>query len=150
MNQEATPPREQGPAYHFTVVSAEEYIQQRDQLEQDLFAYLTAHTREYYEEHGTKLFLSEDKQSGFGINPDGELLSVFALERGRGRVLVAEAKRQGATYLSCIGNHLLNLYAEIGFAPVEVLTWDNRFAPKNWNYERFGTPNIYEMRLKKE
>ncbi len=69
------------------------------------------------------------------------------MERQRGKILVAEARKRGATYLSCMGDHLLELYSEFEFSPVEVLRWDNQFAPKNWNYERFGTPNIYDMRL---
>ena len=91
--------------------------------------------------------LSKDLKSGFGINPNGELISVFALERKRGKILVAEAKRRGAKYLSCMGDHLLEMYSEFDFSPVEILKWDNQFAPKNWNYERFGTPNIYDMKL---
>ncbi len=47
-----------------------------------------------------------------------------------------------------MGDYLLELYSEFDFSPVEILKWDNRFTPKNWNYERFGAPNIYEMRLK--
>jgi hypothetical protein len=131
----------------FQRVSSLEFITVRNMLDQDLFAFLTPHTEEDYENKRTKLFLSEDKKSGFGINPDGELISVFSLERQRGKILVAEAKKQGASYLSCMGEHLLNMYSEFDFSPVEVLIWGNQFAPKNWNYERFGTPNIYEMRL---
>lgn len=148
MSEKSIPSQqEQNLERQFVVVSAEEFITQRDKLERDLFPYLTPHTAAEYKFYGTKLFLSDDKGSGFGINPDGELISVFALERGRGKILVAEAKQQGATHMSCIGDHLLKLYSEFGFAPVEITTWDNQFAPKNWNYERFGTPNIYEMKL---
>ncbi len=91
--------------------------------------------------------MSGDSKSGFGLNPDGELISVFALERNQGRILVAEAAKQGAIYLSCIGDHLLHLYSDFGFSFTETLKWDNQFAPANWNFERFGTPNIYEMRI---
>ncbi len=131
----------------FCMVSVDEFIKFRDMLEPDLFAFLTAHTLEDYGNKETRLFLSQDLKSGFGINPDGELISVFALERGRGQILVKEARDQGASYLCCMGDHLLNLYSEFGFSPVSVLRWDNRFAPKNWNYERFGYPNLYEMKL---
>ncbi|MFZ2206083.1 MAG: hypothetical protein WAV29_01320 [Microgenomates group bacterium] len=143
MTQEEAP----NPARVFNSVSAEEFIKQRDMLESDLFAFLTPHTGIDYCDKNTRLFLSEDSQSGFGINPDGELISVFALERSRGKILVAEAKKQGAKYLSCMGDHLLKMYSEFDFSPVEILKWDNQFAPKNWNYERFGTPNIYDMKL---
>ena len=144
MSQEKLPDLEQKSFY---IASTEEFIKFRDMLESDLFAFLTAHTLEDYGNKETRLFLSLDFKSGFGINPDGELISVFALERGRGKVLVGEAREQGALYLCCIGDHLLNLYSEFGFSPVNILKWDNRFAPKNWNHERFGKTNLYEMRL---
>lgn len=144
MTQEEIPNLEQRT---FRVVSSLEFITARDELDPDLFAFLTPHTEQDYTDKGTKLFLSDDKKSGFGVNPDGELISVFALERQRGKILVAEARKQGAAYLSCMGEHLLVMYSEFDFSPTEVLKWDNRFAPKNWNYERFGMPNIYDMRL---
>ena len=108
---------------------------------------LHLHTGVDYKNKGTILFLSEDGKSGFGITKDKELISVFSLERKRGKTFVAEARARGATHLGCMGEHLLDMYSEFGFSPVEVLHWDNQFAPKNWNYERFGTPNIYEMKL---
>ena len=116
-------------------------------LDSELSAFLTPHTATDYASKGTRLFLSADLKSGLGINPDGELVSVFALERKRGKILVAEARKHGATYLSCMGNHLLDMYSEFDFSPVKIVKWDNQFAPKNWNYERFGTPNIYDMKL---
>ena len=144
MTQEEIPSLEKGT---FQLVSSLEFITARNMLDQDLFAFLTLHTEQDYVTKGTKLYLSKDGKSGFGLNPDGELISVFSLERQRGKILVAEARKQGATYLSCMGDHLLELYSEFEFSPVEVLRWDNQFAPKNWNYERFGTPNIFDMRL---
>ncbi len=144
MTQEEIPSLEKGA---FQIVSSLEFITARDMLDPDLFAFLTPHTQQNYQNKGTKLYLSKDGKSGFGVNPDGELISVFSLERQRGKILVAEARKQGATYLSCMGEHLLKMYSEFDFAPTEILVWDNQFAPKNWNYERFGTPNIYDMRL---
>lgn len=143
MKQEDSPNLERT----FTTVSATEFIVQRNKLNPDLFLFLTPHTEEDYISKGTRLFLSQDCKSGFGINEDGELTSVFALERQRGKILVAEARKQGAKYLSCTGDHLLQMYSEFDFSPVEIIKWDNRFAPKGWNYERFGTPNIYDMKL---
>ncbi len=84
-----------GPEKIFTSVSPKEFINQRDRLREDLFAFLTPLTEEDYVAKKTKLFLSQDLQSGFGVNPDGELISVFALEKQRGRLLVAEARNQG-------------------------------------------------------
>jgi hypothetical protein len=131
----------------FNSVSPELFISRRDLLSNTLSAFITSYTEIDYTHKNTRLFLSEDFQSGFGINEDGELISVFALERERGKFLVAEAKKQGAKYLSCMGDHLLEMYSGFDFAPVKITKWDNVFAPKNWDYVKFGTPNIFEMKL---
>lgn len=134
----------------FVNVSPSEFILKRDLLDPFLFAFLTPHTEDYYVNKNTKLFLSKDLTSGFGINPDGELVSVFSLEKSRGNILVKKALEEGAAYLSCTGDKLLELYSSFGFSPTEVIQWDNVLAPNNWDYERFGTPNIYQMRLIKK
>ncbi len=132
---------------NFITVPATEFISKRDILDPSLFAFLTNHSANDYTNKNTKLFLSNDFKSGFGINPDGELISVFSLEKARGKILVKKAVKEGASYLECMGDKLLELYSSFGFSPVKITKWDNQFAPKNWNYERFGTPNIYSMRL---
>lgn len=131
----------------FTQVSAVLFIQQKNLLQNDLSAFLTPYNEIDYNTKETRLFLSLDKKSCFGINLDGELISVFALKRSQGKILVTEAMRQGAVYLSCMGDHLLQLYSEFCFLPIKIIKWDNQFAPQNWNYKRFGTPNIYDMKL---
>lgn len=144
MTQEEIPSLEK---ITFRIVSVEEFIKFRDMLHIDLLAFLTLHSVEDYGNKNTRLFLSEDLKSGFGVNPDGELISVFALERGRGKILVSEAKSQGAKYLCCMGDHLLTLYSDFGFSPAKIIKWDNRFEPNGWNKDRFGEPNLYDMIL---
>ena len=72
MEQEKIPNPEKNT---FKLVSAEEFIRVRDQLELGLSAFLTPHSESGYLTKETQLFLSEDLQSGFGINPGGELIT---------------------------------------------------------------------------
>jgi hypothetical protein len=97
----------------FMRVSSSEFILQRDLLEASLFVFLTPHTEEYYAKKNTKLYLSEERTSGFGINPDGELISVFSLHKAMGEVLVKKALEEGAQYLSCMGDKLLDIYSNL-------------------------------------
>src|SRR4030042_4163459 len=96
-------------------IPAEEFIIQRDKLPPSLRAFLDPHTKEKYEEMKAALFLSEDNNSGFGLRPDGGLISVFSLEKEKGPKLVQEALSRGAKYLSCCGEKLKELYEEAGF-----------------------------------
>jgi len=59
--------------------------------------------------------LSPDRRSGYAVRPDGELVLVFSLERGRGTFIVEGAIADGATYLDCFDGYLPGLYARHGF-----------------------------------
>ena len=64
-----------------------------------------------------KTFLSPDGKSGYALKPDGELVSVFSLEKGRGDNLVRHAVSEGASKLDAydIRNKLPDLYKKHGF-----------------------------------
>lgn len=62
-----------------------------------------------------RYYLTEDGQSGYAIRPDGELVLLFSLLKGRGRILVASAVANGATHLDCFDGYLPGLYARHGF-----------------------------------
>lgn len=81
-------------------------------------------------------YLTDDLQSGFGVNTDGELFGVFSLERGRGDALVRTAIKLGATRLDCFEGYLSALYARHGF-----VEYDRR---PNWTE---GGPDVVWMRL---
>jgi outer membrane protein assembly factor BamB len=64
---------------------------------------------------GTFYVLTDDSRSGYAIRPDGELVLVFSLERGRGDLLVSRAVDDGAIRLDCFDGYLPSLYARYGF-----------------------------------
>ena len=99
-----------------------------------------------------KLYLSDDGKQGFAIKPDGDLVSVFVhsdnANRGEAHKLVELAKKQGATKLDCFDTYLVNLYKKHGFVEVGRDKWNDEFAPKNWNKEKLGEPDVVYMQLK--
>ncbi len=40
---------------------------------------------------------------------------------------------------------LVKIYARFGFRPYKVEAWDDRYVPKDWDYEKNDRPNIYYM-----
>lgn len=136
---------QQEPPLTFQLVAPEEFIEQRNRLHLDLQCYLTLYKSDEYLSKNTKLYLSEDKRSGFGIDPDGQLISVFSLERARGPMIVTESVARGAKYLSCLGEKLKKLYGAAGFKVVKQSLWDDKYAPPGWSKERFGEPHCYDM-----
>lgn len=130
----------------FVTAAPEAFVAARDKLDPALLAYLTPYTAEEYCTKRTRLYLSEDRQSGFGIDPDGNLNSLFSLIRGRGIIAALAAVARGATHLDCLGEHLRTLYECVGFRVTFIGPWSDAAAQPGWDYERFGRPNYYEMR----
>jgi len=95
----------------------------------------------------TTLYLARDKNSGFGINPDGTLISVFSLYKKRGPNLVGAAVQRGAKRVECLGEKLRGLYENAGFEIMLSAPWNENLAPPNWNYNQFGQPNYYELEM---
>lgn len=86
-----------------------------------------------------KTFLSPDGKSGFAIKPDGELVNVFSTEKGRGKGLVEDAVKQGASKLDAfnINEKLPELYKKGGFETYKT--------EKNWIP---GGPDVNYMALR--
>ena len=102
-----------------------------------------AHTIEEYD--NMRLFLSEDKKTGFAITDDGDLVSVFNSPDTHGRMkeIMANAILNGAVKLDCYDRDLLVInYQKWGFVPVAKVKYtegyndalDSVHAEKNINY----------------
>jgi len=84
----------------------------------------------------TLYVLAPDAQSGYAIRPDGELVYVFSLVKGRGMRLVSSAIMDGAVYLDCFDGYLPTLYGRQGFERVATVP--------NWTP---GEPDVVLMAL---
>lgn len=108
--------------------------------------FLTRYSQE--ELGGFKLFLSQDKLVGFAIKPDGNLINIFnaSAVKGAGEEAVVQAIVHGATKLDAMDVPFLRYYYEdAGFRVVNRDTWNEVYAPKDWDYEKFGRPDIIYM-----
>jgi len=89
-----------------------------------------------------RIFLSEDKKSGFVIKNGDDLVSVFSTRgHGAGDAIVECAIAAGARRLDCFSTVLPRFYASHGFRPVARLTFDPNYAPEGWDYNYFGKYN---------
>jgi len=123
----------------------EEFVTNRNKLQKSLRAFLTPYSIDDYIKIRAKIWLSSDGKSGFAITSDGELISVFSLVKGRGDEIVKQAIKMGAKRLDCLGDKLKNLYERHGFKVVRVVPFDEKYAPKEWDYAKFGKPPLYIM-----
>lgn len=123
-----------------------------DKLDQSLRMMLdeTVVTNKYYlvtnEKHGCI--------GGFGTNETGYMTGLFSLKRGYGRkifplrlqqAIIDSATETKTLTIFCTGMFLRDFYKEHGFRVDRITEWNTEFADENWNYLKFGTPNLYHM-----
>jgi hypothetical protein len=131
-HREATPPEFDAPF--------------REALAGEHGAYLTDYKP--HERAGHKLLLSRDSKAGAAVKPDGDIVSVFRLPggtKGDGQRMLRAAVENGGTKLDAFGEGLRKFYEQQGFRVVDSVAWDDKYAPKGWNYERDGRPRVYFM-----
>lgn len=96
-----------------------------------------------------KLFLNQGEGSGFAVSKDGDIVSVFknpkSGEKNAIYGIILTALQNGGNRLDCFAGFLLREYSKSGMVPVARLKWNDEYAPKNWNYERDGRPDIVFM-----
>ena len=80
------------------------------------------------------LYLSDDGESGFGIKPNGDIVSVFSnsKEKGRSSYMLEMAISQGGRQLDCFDIYLTKIYETHGFKPVAKMKWDDEYIPEGW------------------
>lgn len=95
------------------------------------------------------LYLSEDGESGFGIKPNGDIVSVFSSskEKGRSSYMLEMAISQGGRQLDCFDIYLTKIYETHGFKPVAKMKWNDEYIPEGWNKENFKDYNNGEPAL---
>lgn len=114
-------------------------------------ASLTVYSLQEYKDKRAKLFKLKGVDAGFAIAADGDIISVHNSDskvKSIGKLLISLAKQEGGTKLDHFDLEPLNrLYGGAGFKEYDRYSWDDQFAPTNWNYEKFGTPDLVLRRL---
>lgn len=126
----------------------EAFIAARDSLPSRLHGFVVPYSLEDYLCKRAQLFLTADERGGFAVI-NGELASLFSLPGAHyGDVLVAASIQNGAERLSCYDNHgkLFKLYSRHGFRETLRVSWNDGFAPHDWDYDAWGRPDYVEMR----
>lgn len=95
------------------------------------------------------LYLSQDGESGFGIKPNGDIVSVFSSKKVKGRSahMLEMAISQGGRQLDCFDIYLTKIYETHGFKPVAKMKWDDEYIPEGWNKDNFKDYNNGEPAL---
>jgi hypothetical protein len=93
-------------------------------------------------------FLNRDKNVGYAITADKELVSVFNNSRivGAGKIAVKDAVTKGAQHGSAFDGFLVDFYRGLGFQEYKRSPFADEYAPEWWDYGKFGKPDVVYMK----
>ena len=118
-------------------------------------AFLTPYTVEEFKDAGVQTFQVQGYPIGFALKPqpngDTDIISVHNNTdmHGIGEALIDSAKRLGGNTLDHFDGFLSDFYSKKGFEEYDRWPWDDKYAPKDWNYEKYNRPDVVLRRLRK-
>ena len=118
--------------------------------------FLTPYTIEEFKKHNVQTFQVEGYEIGFALKPIGngdmDIISVHNNTdiRGIGKALIDSAIRMGGTTLDHFDGFLSDFYSKKGFKEIDRYKWNPAYAPQNWDYEKYNTPDVILRRLDKK
>jgi hypothetical protein len=117
-------------------------------------SFLSQYTPEEFKENGVKTYQVEGYPIGFALKPDKDGVDIISVHnnsevRNIGDELISAAVRLGGTKLDHFDGFLSDLYQKHGFDEYERYKWDDAYAPEEWNYEKYGRPDVVYRRLNK-
>lgn len=117
--------------------------------------FLTPYTAEDFKNDNVQTYQVNGYEIGFALKPmqngDVDIISVHNNTGigGLGDALIQSAIRLGGTTLDHFDGYLSDLYRKHGFEEYERYKWDDQYAPENWDYKKYGTPDVIMRRLGK-
>lgn len=123
------------------------FIAARDKINRGGF--ITPYTEREMIDENFQTFQVRGFDIGFALHKlhDGnvDITSVFNNEdevRNIGDYLLKAALRHGGTQLDHFEGKLSDIYGRNGFKEYDRYKWDDNYAPQNWNYEKYGKPDV--------
>ena len=120
--------------------------------------FLTNYTPEYFKENNVETFKLTGYNIGYALKPyvieTGEqcvdIISVHnnSSVKNIGKFIIESAIKNGGNTLDHFDGFLTKFYESLGFVEYARYKWDEQYAPKNWNYNVYGTPDVICRKLK--
>lgn len=122
-----------------TFVDMMEGLKENNKYASSVFVYDVEEYREM------RLFATADGTAGFGIKPNGDIVSVYIYgnspHRGSTVSMLSQAVEMGGDRLDAYDTILPEIYARAGFRPISRVRWDDGEAPDGWDkplYSKYG------------
>lgn len=96
-----------------------------------------------------RTYIANDGMTGGALRRNGdhiEIMSLFNMgEPGGGSRMLEHLVDEGASRARVIGPALRDFYSANGFYVAREAPWSDSDAPRGWDYDAFGRPNVYVM-----
>ena len=116
---------------------------------------LSKYTAEELKNHNVQTYQLNGYHIGYALKPDEDGVDIISVHnnepniKGVGDALIESAKANGGTKLDHYDGFLSDLYSKHGFEEYDRYKWDDQYADPNWDYERYGRPDVILRKLKK-
>ena len=117
--------------------------------------FLSKYTAEELKNHNVQTYQLDGYHIGYALKPDEDGVDIISVHnnepniKGVGDALIESAKANGGTKLDHYDGFLSDLYSKHGFEEYDRYKWDDQYADPNWDYERYGRPDVILRKLKK-
>lgn len=118
-------------------------------------SFLSKYTAEELKNHNVQTYQLNEYHIGYALKPDEDGVDIISVHnnepniKGVGDALIESAKANGGTKLDHYDGFLSDLYSKHGFEEYDRYKWDDQYADPNWDYERYGRPDVILRKLKK-
>ena len=118
-------------------------------------SFLSKYTAEELKNHNVQTYQLNGYHIGYALKPDEDGVDIISVHnnepniKGVGDALIESAKANGGTKLDHYDGFLSDLYSKHGFEEYDRYKWDDQYADPNWDYERYGRPDVILRKLKK-
>ena len=126
-------------------VHPQTFINARDKSTKS--AFLSHITPDDIKDHN--IILSKDHTVGALVSPTGDIQNVFnnGGPKGAATEVMIEAIARGGKTLDCYRGFLPGYYSTFGFSEVGHMKFNREYAPPDWNYDKYGEPDVVFMAL---
>ena len=117
--------------------------------------FLSKYTAEELKNHNVQTYQLNGYHIGYALKPDEDGVDIISVHnnepniKGVGDALIESAKANGGTKLDHYDGFLSDLYSKHGFEEYDRYKCDDQYADPNWDYERYGRPDVILRKLKK-
>ena len=117
--------------------------------------FLTHYTAKDLYKKGATTYQLKGYNIGYALCPDPEdgevdIISVHNNEpnvHNIGDLMLTLAKENGGTKLDHFEGKLSDIYKRNGFKEYDRYQWDDQYAPKDWDYQRYGRPDVVMRKI---